>query len=414
MEEKIIKQIIKESNKWWFSNFIFKQYKERNTYNDIKKYLRKKQIIALNGLRRVGKTTLMFKIVEDSIKNIGPENIFYFSFDEFADIRIRKVIQIYETLLEKDITKGKYLFLFDEIQKVENWEEQLKRLYDTYDNIKFIISGSESLFIRKKSKESLAGRIFEFKIKQLSFSEFLNFREIKVKNIELQEKQLLKEFNKYILTSGFPELINEQKDFILKYINEGVIEKIIYRDLIELFKIKDPSILKSVFNIIYNNPGQIIEINGLASELNLTRQKLSEYLRYLEEAFLVKKLYNFSKNQRKVERKLKKYYPSVINPYLVETDFGKVFENVMVLELNADFFWRDSYKNEVDIVLNQDNCFFPIELKSGKIDKKSIKGMLKFQDKFNLKNGYVISYNIEKQIEKIKIIPFYKFLLKQI
>jgi len=87
MDEKIIKQIIKESNKWWFSDFVIKQYKDRRIYDEIKKYVKKKQIIALTGLRRVGKTTLMLKIVEDSIKTIAPENIFYFSFDEFSDIR---------------------------------------------------------------------------------------------------------------------------------------------------------------------------------------------------------------------------------------------------------------------------------------------------------------------------------------
>jgi len=57
--------------------------------------------------------------------------------------------------------------LFDEIQKLGNWEEQVKRVYDNFKNIRLIVSGSESLFIRKKSRESLAGRFFEFKVKPL-------------------------------------------------------------------------------------------------------------------------------------------------------------------------------------------------------------------------------------------------------
>src|SRR4030042_1897443 len=158
-----IKDVLIESNKWWKITFNI-DYKEREMYKQILKYLKLPQIIAFTGLRRVGKTTLMFKILQDYIKNgFNPTNILYFSFDEFRETDIKEILNEYEKIFDKNIENEKYLILFDEIQKLENWEEKLKRIYDNYSkNIKIIISGSESLFIKKKSRETLAGRIFEF------------------------------------------------------------------------------------------------------------------------------------------------------------------------------------------------------------------------------------------------------------
>ena len=72
-----------------------------------------------------------------------------------------------------------------------------------------------------------------------------------------------------------------------------------------------------LLNIIMDEPGQIIELASLAGDMNLSRQTLSAYVSYLEQSFLIKKLYNFSRNRRKIERKLKKYYPAAVSPTLL-------------------------------------------------------------------------------------------------
>src|SRR3989344_5116542 len=173
-DERII-EALEGGNKWWKEKFST-EYKDREIYAEIKKFLKERQIIALVGLRRTGKTTIMLKIVEDSLPHLDKINIIYFSFDEFKGTRIGEVIKAYSRLMNRDTGKGRYLFLFDEIQKVEDWEEQLKRIYDESPNFKIIISGSESLFIRQMSRESLAGRIYEFQIKTLNLREYLAFR----------------------------------------------------------------------------------------------------------------------------------------------------------------------------------------------------------------------------------------------
>ncbi|MFH0713892.1 MAG: ATP-binding protein [Candidatus Micrarchaeota archaeon] len=413
-----IKEVLMDLNPWWKGEFNV-DFKERKLYWELKKFLPLPHIIALTGLRRVGKTTLMHKIVQDYLASgIDPRNVVYFSFDELQKSEIRQVIQTYEALNDKSLRTGKYLVLLDEIQKLDNWENQLKTVYDAFGkNVKIIISGSESLFFRKKSRETLAGRMFEFEVTPLSFAEFLDFKEIKLAPVSLYERELSKLLWEFTKTEGFPELVNvSEKSIIKKYVRESIVEKVIYRDLPQLVKIEDPAALETLLNILMEEPGQLIETASLASELKTSRQTISSYLGYLQDCFLLKKLYNYSKSRRKVERKLKKYYPTIISPDLLfrEDDLSKsrVFEWLAVSQLKPEFFWRDSFKNEVDIIMTKGKENIPIEVKYGKIDTI---GLNVFMKKNTLKNGYVISNNEERQIKKegttISVIPAHRYFL---
>jgi len=408
-----IAEALEETNKWWKGGFKL-EYNDREIYKKMKRFSASKQIIALTGLRRVGKTTLMLKLVQDKLDSgFNAKNIVYFSFDDYKDIRIKEVLRSYAKFMNKDLNKQHYLFLFDEVQKLEGWEEQIKRIYDNYSNFKIVVSGSESLFIRKKTRESLAGRFFEFKVKQLNFNEYLSFKGMKIENKELYKNELIKAFKEYLVTNGFPEMIEQDREVIEKYIKENIIEKIIYRDIPQIFSVRDVGVLENIFNVILNDPGEIVNTYSLADDLNVSRQTVSLYLDYLEKSFLIKKIYNFSRNVRKTERKLKKYYPVILLPKLIETSFGKIFETSMVLQLNADFFWRDAYKHEVDIVLVDDGNITPVEIKSGK--NFEVGGLLSFMKKFKVDKGFIVSFDDERTIIKkgkvIEVIPAFKFLL---
>jgi len=412
-----IKEILVSSNPWWKEEFG-SGFKDREVYKDIEKYMPLPQIIAITGLRRVGKTSLMYKMVEDGIaQSTDPKNVVYFPFDEAIAGDIRQVLKEYEELMGVDIGKGHYLLLLDEIQKLDGWENQLKAVYDRYKgSLKIIISGSESLFIRKMSKETLAGRIFEFKVDTLSFSEFVSFRSFNPKPVGLHEKELKKLFDEFSRSMGFPELVDvTDRAIIRKYVRESIIDKIMYKDIPGLFKVEDPAILDSLLNIISEDPGQIIELNSLATELKVSRHTIASYLSYLERSFLIRKLYNYSTNRRKVERKLKRYYPAMISVDLLFRDDdhskSRVFEWQMVTQLKAEFFWRDPSKNEVDIVM-PGNPPVPIEVKYGKLDTS---GLSAFMRKFNVGKGYIISREKEESItvdgKKVTAVPAFKFLL---
>ncbi len=420
MDEKDLKKLIINYNPWWQEKFTI-DYKPREIYSIIEKHKKYPQIVALTGIRRVGKTTLIYKIIKDYLnKNIDPKSIFYFSFDGLKDVNLLDLLEEYEMITKKSIKKNKIILCFDEIQKIDDWENKIKILYDIQkikQNIKIFISGSESLFIKKKLKESLAGRIFEFKISQLSFKEFLDFKEIDYSNLLLYESKLLKKFDEYLKSQGFPELINNNADYLKDY-TANILEKIMYTDIIQQYDIRDISTLESIIKIISKEPGQIIDFVSLANDLKVSRQTISNYVQYLIDYYLVKKIYNYSKNKRKVEKKLKKYYPAIIdNELLYNEDIlskSKVFETIIINQTEVDFFWRSEYKDEVDAIYIGKKVI-PIEIKFGKIN---IKGLKKFLEFYKLKEGYIISYKEERTITEegkynIKIIPAWKFLLEK-
>src|SRR3990167_2302229 len=192
---------MREFNPWWEGKFKL-EYKEREIYSKIKKFLEMPQIIALTGLRRAGKTTIMLKIAEERLSSgFNPHNIFFFSFDDFKGSSLRELVEEYERVHNKKLSDERFLFLFDEIQKIDNWQEQIKVIYDLYkNNIKIIVSGSESLFIRKKFKESLAGRIFEFRIDTLTFKEFIKFKGVSYGSPDLYRKEYAKLFEEFMLS----------------------------------------------------------------------------------------------------------------------------------------------------------------------------------------------------------------------
>ena len=414
-----IKDALIDFNPWWKGAYTI-EYKDRGIYKEIERYLQRPQIIALTGLRRVGKTTLMRKIIADEIKKgRDSKRILYFSFDEFKEIEPRDVFAAYEEITGESSKKDSLLVLFDEIQKVVDWENRIKTIYDLFGGqIKIILSGSESLFIKKKSKETLAGRIFTFKVGQLSFKEFLHFKNVSYTPINLYKKELFQLFKEFMKTEGFPELVGvTEKDVIHKYIKESIIDRVIFRDIPSISKVKDIAVLESLLNIFLEEPGQITDLTSLAQELSVSRQTVAQYLFYLEESFLLRKVYNFSKGRRKSERKLKKYYPTLLSPELLMKDDefsqSKVFEWFLVIQLNAGFFWRDPFKNEVDIVLVHDKEPLPLEVKYGKVDYIGVRAFMK---KFNVITGYIISKereHVEKfDGKKIIVVPAFLYLLE--
>ncbi|MEK6951597.1 MAG: ATP-binding protein [Nanoarchaeota archaeon] len=415
---------LSEMNHWWKLGGIKKELSpdyKRKLFFEIKKYLKLRQIIAIVGLRRVGKTTLLYQLIDQFIKeNISPKNILYFSFDESIE-EIREVMDIYqEEILKKDLSGEKIYIFLDEIQKLKNWQDKIKIYYDLYPNIKFFISGSASLNILLDAKESLAGRIFHFNLNILSFEEFLELKDKNIKkikeNISLWKREIKIELKEYLI-KPFPEIINVNDEIGKKYIKESVIEKAIFRDLSALFDVKDIELIEKLINVIASNPGIIINLDDLSKDFGRSRQVISNYLYYLECCFILKSLKNFRGSFRVSSRKLKRYY--LIHPCLAlslsNAEEGKIIENLVQFITNAPYFWRERNK-EVDFVIIKENQIIPIEVKYVlKVKLKDIKGMIKFLEVFKIKEGFIITgdYEAEDKIKdkKIKFIPLWRWLL---
>lgn len=411
-------------NPWWRTGSVkaewLKEYK-RKPYHEIKKYVEKKQILLIWGLRRLGKTTLMYQAISDLLKETGRKNVFYFSFDEIA-FDLKDVLEGYQKfILGKTFEGAKeriYIFL-DEIQKVADWENKLKLYYDLYPNVKFFISGSASVALRKISKESLAGRILDFLVKPLSFGEFLEMNGHDLKKIkespDLWNREALPLFYRYIKYGMFPELVAEEdEEFARKYLLNNVIDRIIYKDLPEEFEIKDVELLKMLVYILGKNPGMIVNYKSIAKDLGRDQRTIANYFEYLEFGLLVKFVFNYRGSPIASARKMKKAYfstPNIVFAFNqdIERILPAMLENLVASETDAKYFYRNGF--EIDFILPNNGKLDAIEVKKTEKDVKQIK---KLKEKFGGKVGKAIIVDMEKEGETddVAIIPAWKFLLE--
>lgn len=413
------KEALEEFNPWWFTGEVpedtLEEYR-RGQFSEVIKRLTRKQIIAVTGLRRVGKTTLIYQVVQYLLdKNIEPTNILYFSFDETVK-GLDDLMNTYRENQGKDFRKNKVYIFLDEIQKLENWQNQLKKYHDSYPKIGFIISGSESLFIKTKSIETLAGRLYELQMPTLSFKEFLEIQNIDVDKTPILKIKTL--FREYIEKGGLPEIVYENdKNEIKRYAKSSVIDKILFKDILVLTGIKDPEVLRVILETISANPGMQLEYQSLAQQLDRDRRTISDYITWLREAFLIKTLENYRKGRLATMKKNKRVYITdngvivAFRQNIDEAFFGRLVENAVINALNARFFWKN--RHDVDAVID---CI-PVEVKfKNKILNNELRGVREFMRKFKIRKGVVVTKDDDKKITvsegKIFFIPAWKLLLK--
>ncbi len=396
-------------NRHWDKGFKYPYEKKRLEFEKLLESLNKRQIFELIGLRRTGKTTLLLQLINYLIDQGTPgHNIWYFTFDEEKK-SIDELFQDFGLQAGLDFKKDKIYIFLDEIQKLPNFQSQLKIYYDLYPNLKFFISGSTSLFIKKKTQESLAGRLISEVLRPLNFREYLYFKNLShlLENILMYNVELESQFAIF-LESQFVETVffetkQERRDYLI-----SIMKKIIFEDITQIFSINNPEILWRIIKNIAARPGLLIDYNELSKEFEVSSKTISAYMYYLEEAFLIKKVYNFSKNLITSEKKLKKYYlASPSFSWALNNDFvdniGKLVENYVISSKDYIFFWRDAYQHEVDFIDVVNDKIIPIEIKYKKeIILKEIKSLSIFANKFNVSKAVILSKNIEEKLLKFK------------
>jgi len=410
-------------NPWWRTGRVDKKLtgRKRRIFEEVLKYMDLRQILMFTGLRRVGKTTLMFQIIDWLIKekNINPVKILYYSFDEVAG-SIEEIISTYEKEILKDnISEQKIYLFFDEIQKLEDWSSKIKVFYDIYANIKIFISGSASLNLVINTRESLVGRFFDFLIDTLDFEEYLEFKNIKIdKEMEKTfEVNLIKSFEDFLKSGGFIEALELEDIKLARYFREGIIEQLIFKDLPATFSINYPDLLYKIVKIIASRPGIYLDYKNIAQDLKYDQRTISDYVSYLEYSMLVRKVFNYSSNYLTTEKKMKRAYltNSAFN-YATNgvSDFSLIVEQYFIDFFKAKYFYRSPQKEEVDIILKGTDNPIPLEIKiRNVIGKEDLIPIFKFLKKFKLQKGYIITKNTEYTYKSsdysIEAIPYWKY-----
>lgn len=409
---------------------------KRKFFSNILTYLEKRQMLVLIGLRRVGKSVLIFQTIQHLLqKGIKPKNILYFSFDE-EKVDLKEVLETYEkNVLMKNFSSLKErIFIFlDEVHYSKGWEGKIKTFYDLYPKIKFFVSGSASLIIEKSLREKLAGRFFSLLIDPLDFREFLRMKKFeigkfdfdfrKLKEVYLKQSFVLPLFIDYLKKGGFPEIVEEENEKIMiEYVKNSVIDRVIFKDLVFLIRKKDFELFEKILKLVCYNPGMLTNYSKIGRNLGRDRRTISNYFHFLKYALLLYQTFNFRKGGVSLRKLSKSYVYSTgiifsLNPpsFKDKESISHVVENIIVIFSKAKHYWRKN-KNEVDIILERNGNLIPIEVKYRKgIEKKDLGGVLKFLKNYNQDLGIVVSEEKLKKIKikrkKIWIIPAWLFLL---
>jgi len=383
-------------------------------------FLKEREVIALTGIRRGGKTTIMYQMIDFLLKDIESYQILYVNLDDEA-LKKESLEDIYSTYRQnKNPDKKAYMFL-DEIHSIKGWERFLKKHYDMKDKVKFIISGSSSSLLRKEYSTLLTGRNVTFKIFPLSFKEYLDFSEINYDSINTAKKnKILYTLKTFLEMGGFPEVFFKEK--ALKYILlKGYFDDIIYKDIISRYNINTKKINDLALYLL-TNISNLFTIRKIRNFTGLSIDSIKDYICYLEDAFLIKTLSYFSYSTKKSIQMPQKNYTldcglRNIAGFKFSKDEGRLAENTIFIDLmrrDKDiYYWK--CKNEVDFVIkNTDQNLIAINVSyTDDINEREIRGLLEFKKEFKkTKELILITKDLDKKEKGIKFIPLWKWLLK--
>ncbi len=397
-EEKIIK-VLWQYNPWWRAPSAIKEDakpQKRLAYYEVLRMLKHPSIrrfIVLSGVRRVGKTTILYQMIDTLIsEGINPRNILYVSFDNpiLKLINVESVLSVYESMY---LIEGERYIFFDEIQYTDDWELWMKVIYDSRKDVHLTATGSASPVLEKGSTDSGTGRWNVLKIPTMSFYEYckilgleepslpdslqpcelVNMSKAQLGDLVSRFQPLRNHFNRYLTIGGFPELVLSDDDlYAQRMLREDVVDKVIKRDVLSLFNIRNPLLMEKLFLYLCMNSTEIFSTATAAKELeNISPATIDSYIEALEMSnliYLAKPMNVGSKGALKGKPKIFIADAAIRNAVLMiddvlsdETELGAMVETAVYKHMVSFYqgspaqlgYFRNARDNhkEVDVVV---------------------------------------------------------------
>ena len=385
-----------------------------------------REVIDIIGPRRSGKSSVLKLLIK---KLCLTDNFLFINFEDPYFVThndpqvIEELIAIYQEYFQKNL---KYLF-FDEIHAIDHWERVVRKLRDS-GKYKIFLTGSSSKLLSRELSTLLTGRHLSYSILPLSFGEFLSFKGIKIENkkdIILKEKTLLKSFDEYLFTGGFPEIVKTSNIALLKQYYFDILQK----DIVMRYDVRQKDILEKMGIFLITHSAKTLSIASLKKTFDLSYEAVSTYLDYFHEAFLTFELPQFSYSLKTQQKALKKMYAvdtGLANAisFRFSQDKGRLLEQCVFLELKRRgievYYYKTRYNKEVDFVLKLPNkekqliqvCWDIVDSETRKREFDSLKqGM----EELKITDGVVLTHNSEEIIgegkKTITVMPVYKWLI---
>lgn len=366
----------------------------------IVKLIDTEDIKVITGVRRCGKTVLLKQIIDElENRGIASENIIYMSFESSKYKNIRNDDDLDEFIFSKtNNLNGKIYLLFDEIQKVKNWEVSLNS-YRVDLECDIYITGSNLQLLSGELATLISGRYISINMLPFSFKELIQYYD------EMHEKiDEIKLFEQYLSYGGFPGLLNYENEEKEKYLYD-LYSTIVLNDILYKNKVKDLDLLERLMEFMISNIGKLFSANSISKYIKNENRKTTphtiiNYMDYARNAFI---FYQIKRENIKQKRKLlisDKYYLVDSGFYFIfngstQRNWGQLLENIVFLELIRQGYSITIGKIqdlEVDFVCRKANQIKYIQVSQSILDentrKREFKSLEKISDSYP---KYVIS-----------------------
>jgi len=411
-----MKESIQRWNIWWENPKEIEKFigTQRATLPQMLSELKIPHIKDIIGVRRCGKTVLMYQIISElTRRDTNPKNILYLNFDDPELTDLEETIKT-SLHINPDIS---HVFL-DEIQNVKEWERIIRVYYDRKKFKQIFVSGSSASLISRDVGRTLTGRHVTKILTPFSFEEYLLQHKIeKTADISNREK-VIHFLEVYLKNGGFPEAIDTDR-LTSKTILVDLYNDILSRDIVSRFD-ADLDIVKKIGYYLMTNISVLFSYNSIARALNLHYDTVKKYVPYFEEVFLFFVVPFFSCKIKTTVKKDMKCYSidtglrNAIS-FKFSEDLGKLAENLVLIELKRRckdvYFWKG--KREVDFIIREGSDLTAMNVTyTNEMSKREKEGLLEFRGIYKNAKLVIITKELEQtDKDKIEYIPLWKWLL---
>ena len=346
-----IETLLHQYNPWWGPGELLEGVLERpKVLNTLYSLMSSPDVIMLTGLRRVGKTTTIKCLIRYLIKQEGidPAHCLYVSMDDYqlSKMSLDEVLGAYRQLKKLSV-KQKIFVFFDEITAVEDFQIQLKNIYDK-GGVKCVVSSSSSSVLKDDSAY-LTGRKRIIEINPLDFEEYCLFKSIELSKAD--QGLLSSYFVDYMKVGGMPEyVLRTEREYLV-----GLIDDILMKDIVGYHGIRNPNIIREYFVLLMERAGKQISLNKIANILKISPDTARRYLDMFEQTYLIQLVSRHGKTNETM-LSAKKVYATDIGMRNIVVGFrdkGAIFENIV---FNTIKRYKPSYVltqgQEIDFLVN--------------------------------------------------------------
>lgn len=422
MEKEQLLQIVLDQRERFFAE---KTLIERDL--ELEPYLTSKQIVVISGIRRCGKSSLLY-LIWQKIK-LEQNDCLYCNFDDerLTECTVADLDLLYQLHLEyfRPSHTSLLTFFLDEIQNIPGWERFLSRMYE--NGYKIYVTGSNARLLSSEIASALTGRNLVIHLNPFSFREYLRFNQIEPtsKLLPSQEKALLQgAFRDYFQLGGFPLMLEEKNPEIL----QGYYQDIVFRDIVGRHHTRQVDELRRMGLYLLSNIGKLFSIKTLEQVTGLkSTSSVKQFLDYFEAAFIFHYVRKYDYSIKKQILNPRKVYACDIGlarqiGFRFSEDTGRLLENVVFLELlrknNQVFYFSD--KQECDFICVQNDSVVQAiqvaySLSDPETKRRELEGLTAAARSNGLNTALLLSWEggIPIEIEGIAIehLPVWQWLL---